>query len=108
MTVAPLVNTANAIQVAVKGESASRLAIQGSKVNFGDGSTTPVAAIDYLGSNQIGTPSAVSFRMGGGAWNNGHGKMGVYEFWVDSSGRHRIKSGAPANDTDGTIIGTQA
>lgn len=34
--------------------------------------------------------------------------LGVYAIWVDSAGKLRIKSGAPASDTDGTIIGTQS
>ena len=33
--------------------------------------------------------------------------LGAYSLWVDSSGRLRIKSGAPSSDTDGTVVGTQ-
>ena len=32
----------------------------------------------------------------------------VYYLWVDSSGRLRIKSGAPTSDTDGAVVGSQA
>lgn len=35
-------------------------------------------------------------------------RLGDYRLWVDSSGRLRIKSGAPSGDTDGTVVGTQS
>lgn len=35
-------------------------------------------------------------------------RLGNYYFWVDSSGRLRIKNGAPSSDTDGTVVGTQS
>jgi hypothetical protein len=34
--------------------------------------------------------------------------LGDYSLWVDSTGDLRIKNGAPASDTDGTIVGTQS
>jgi hypothetical protein len=34
--------------------------------------------------------------------------LGGYRLWVDSSGRLRIKNGAPTSDTDGTVVGTQS
>lgn len=34
-------------------------------------------------------------------------QLGVYQLWVDSSGRLRIKNGVPSSDTDGTVVGTQ-
>lgn len=40
-------------------------------------------------------------------WNFGPLILGAYYFWVDSSGRLRIKSGAPASETDGVVVGTQ-
>ena len=48
-----------------------------------------------------------SFGITDGTWNGGNFRMGAYYLWVDGSGRLRIKSGAPASDTDGTIVGTQ-
>lgn len=48
------------------------------------------------------------FKAGQSAWNFNPLILGVYYFWVDSSGRLRIKNGAPASDTDGTIVGTQS
>lgn len=34
--------------------------------------------------------------------------MGANALWVDATGKLRIKSGAPASDTDGSVVGTQA
>jgi hypothetical protein len=33
--------------------------------------------------------------------------LGGYHIWVDNYGKLRIKNGAPASDTDGTVVGTQ-
>jgi hypothetical protein len=44
----------------------------------------------------------------GGAWDSGHIVMGSNHIWTDGAGKARIKSGAPASDTDGTIIGAQS
>ena len=42
-----------------------------------------------------------------GTWNGGHLVLGTYHIW-QASGVLYIKSGAPANATDGTIVGTQS
>lgn len=46
-----------------------------------------------------------------GNWEKGHKVFDEgtsrYHLWVDSSGRLRIKSGAPTSSTDGTVVGTQ-
>ena len=44
---------------------------------------------------------------GNAGWNTSHIVLGIYHIWVDGSSRLRIKSSAPASDTDGTVIGTQ-
>lgn len=67
----------------------------------------------YLVSLGAGSPSwLISGVTGvvqfGGAWNGPHITLGAYHLWVDGSGKLRIKSGAPANDTDGTVVGTQS
>lgn len=33
--------------------------------------------------------------------------LGTYRLWIDTSGRLRVKNGAPASDTDGTVVGAQ-
>lgn len=43
----------------------------------------------------------------GGGWNQAHIVLGTNHLWVDSTGDLRIKNGAPASDTDGTVVGTQ-
>lgn len=42
-----------------------------------------------------------------GAWNGTPFRMGAYYLWIDATGDLRIKNSAPANDTDGTVIGAQ-
>lgn len=37
----------------------------------------------------------------GGTWNTPHIVAGVYHLWIDANARLRIKTSAPANDTDG-------
>lgn len=49
-----------------------------------------------------------AIKLGDAAWNGQPVGMGGYFLWVDSSGRLRIKSGAPSSDTDGTVVGTQS
>lgn len=44
----------------------------------------------------------------GSNWDDDHFVMGTYHLWIDSSGRLRVKNGAPTSDTDGTIVGTQS
>jgi hypothetical protein len=41
-------------------------------------------------------------------WNQSLMRLSGYYFWVDSSGRLRIKFGAPTSESDGTIVGTQS
>jgi hypothetical protein len=60
-----------------------------------------------------GTPGgSQGFRIGngasGGSWDTYHLMMGGYHLWVDSTGDLRIKSSAPAGDTDGTVVGSQS
>ncbi|OMF37427.1 hypothetical protein BK133_05065 [Paenibacillus sp. FSL H8-0548] len=43
----------------------------------------------------------------GGAYNTGHFTLGAYHFWVDSTGKLRIKNGVPTTDTDGIVVGSQ-
>ena len=45
--------------------------------------------------------------IGDGAWNGKPLLLGSSYLWVDATGDLRIKSGAPASDTDGTVVGTQ-
>jgi hypothetical protein len=45
--------------------------------------------------------------VGNAAFNGQRLRLGSYYFWVDASGRLRIKSSAPTTDTDGTVVGTQ-
>ena len=53
-------------------------------------------------------PRGGTVQVSTGVWNTGPVRMGTFYLWVDSSGRLRIKSGAPTSDTDGTVVGTQS
>jgi hypothetical protein len=63
--------------------------------------------------DMAGTPKTVLTLYGNGdlqlngLWNDGLLRLGNYYLWVDATGDLRIKSGAPASDTDGTVVGTQ-
>lgn len=59
-------------------------------------------------SSQGGLYTARQFQVGQSAWNFSPLILGTYTFWVDSSGRLRIKNGTPSSETDGTIVGTQS
>jgi hypothetical protein len=59
-----------------------------------------------LSANLAAMGSGDSFQVDG-TWNGGTFRMGSYYLWVDTSGRLRIKSGAPTSETDGTVVGTQ-
>jgi len=71
------------------------------------GSTSPDVELKRGASNRwdFGENDIVKL---GGAWNTGHLRLGDYHIWVDSTGDLRIKDGAPANDTDGAVVGTQS
>lgn len=45
-------------------------------------------------------------RVGNGTWDSPLTLNGA-SVWVDGSGKLRLKTSAPANDTDGTVVGTQ-
>jgi len=59
-------------------------------------------------SNQLQTRnSGFNAKNGAGVASGAPIIIGGYNLWVDSSGRLRIKNGAPTSDTDGTVVGTQ-
>lgn len=60
------------------------------------------------GSQMLIESNVVAGYNGTGGWDAGHVLIGGYHLWVDSLGKLRIKSGSPASDTDGVIVGTQA
>jgi hypothetical protein len=77
---------------------ASRALIDSSETRFRNatGATTR-ARIDDSG-----------IRLESHSWNGMLLRLGNYRLWIDADGKLRIKDGAPANDTDGTIVGTQS
>jgi hypothetical protein len=71
-------------------------------------STAPASQLRHpvQGGNQQSWKNQTLY-LDGMAWNASRFVMGAYNFWVDGSGRLRIKSGVPTSDTDGTVVGTQ-
>ena len=69
--------------------------------------TRSVQITNAAGELQLTPPAGYAVRAGDGAWNGRPLRLGGYYFWVDSSGRLRIKSGAPTSDVDGTVVGAQ-
>lgn len=105
LTVSPSLSTDNAIQVAVKGESNSRLAIQGAKINFGNGSGATDGALDRLGTNLIGTPSGLLFRgatIGTAAPATTPTATGLV--FVDTTNKKMYVSTGTASSADWTIL----
>lgn len=45
---------------------------------------------------------------GASTYAKGHLVLGAYHIWVNTAGKLYIKSGTPASDTDGTVVGTQS
>jgi len=78
------------------GNNPDTMAVTGG--NVGIGITSPGAKLDVNGN----------IKCGDGLWNGGHFIMGNYHLWIDTSGRLRIKNGAPTSATDGTVVGTQS
>ncbi len=62
----------------------------------------------YIASHPVSAGNLRTRGPSSGGWNGQHIVMGAYHLWIDSSGRLRIKSGAPTSDTDGTVVGTQS
>jgi hypothetical protein len=51
----------------------------------------------------------LSNRSGVSTWESGHLVFGgLHHIWVDANNKLRIKSGVPASDSDGGIVGTQS
>lgn len=62
-------------------------------------------------------PGPLGTKLNGADWNASTNTQNfvltredgtVYYLWVDSTGDVRVKSGAPASDTDGTVVGSQS
>lgn len=62
--------------------------------------------VDYITITEIASPGQSDAIMEG-TWDREHLILGTYRIWIDSTGKLRIKNGAPTSDTDGTVVGTQ-
>lgn len=91
----------------VTGDANPRLVVMPRGVGFGDGTGVYDAVLKWGAANVIAADTGDSIKVDG-SWNGGVFRLGAYYLWVDGSGLLRIKGSAPASDTDGTIVGTQA
>lgn len=69
--------------------------------------TRPTGAAGQTLTERFRVHASGIVQVSGSAWNAGHLQLGAYHLWVDGTGDLRIKSSAPASDTDGTVVGTQ-
>jgi hypothetical protein len=81
--------------------------LESGRVDFGGGSAATDVRLTRTAANQLSMADGDAFRVQG-TWDGGMLILGTYRLWVDSTGDLRIKDGAPASDTDGTIVGTQS
>jgi hypothetical protein len=61
----------------------------------------------YYSEGRFRTDASAGAQLVSSAWDYNPLILGSYYLWVDATGDLRIKSGAPASDTDGTVVGTQ-
>lgn len=79
------------------------LRLDGAAIYFGSAGDT---VLSRTAANEASMGSGDSLKVDG-TWNGGRLRLGSYHLWVDAAGALRIKSSAPASDTDGTVVGTQ-
>lgn len=87
----------------------------GNNNNYFDLTSGNLRLASQLGQRFVASSGTINFdatnyQFAGSSGATGYTKplyFGSFALWVDSSGRLRIKSGAPASDTDGTVVGTQ-
>lgn len=89
----------------IGGVKVHEVTFGGAQNNTKRGDTGP--HVWFVNAVEVARMSTLGLQTGS-TWNGPHAVLGVYHLWVDSSGRLRIKSGAPTGDTDGTIVGTQS
>lgn len=58
--------------------------------------------------NANGVGNVIMGEPTGGAWNTTHPVIGAFHLWFGGSGFLQVKNGAPANATDGTVVGSQS
>ncbi len=67
-----------------------------------------ICSMDNHGTEKFSVDKDGLTAIADGTFDKGHITLGAYHLWVSSGGKLYIKSSAPANETDGTIVGTQS
>ena len=62
---------------------------------------------EYYSEGRARVDGTAGLQLVNSNWNYNPLRMGSNYIWVDATGKLRIKNGAPAFDTDGTVVGTQ-
>jgi hypothetical protein len=107
MTLLAPYSTNDALRMQNKDDSQARFTLDSNAyLNWGPGNGAVDTRLYRSGAGVMQMGSGDHFKVDG-TWNGGVIQMGAYYLWVDSTGDLRIKSGAPANDTDGTVVGAQ-
>lgn len=96
----------NILTSKVSGDIKNRLEVRTNDIQFGDGANDPDAKLLRRSAGTLGAASGDHFQVDG-TWNGGRLLLGNYNFWVDSSGKMRIKHGPPTSDSDGQVVGSQ-
>lgn len=62
---------------------------------------------EYYSEGRVRVDGTDGLQLVASNWNYNPLRIGANYLWVDATGKLRIKNGAPAFDTDGTVVGTQ-
>lgn len=97
------------ITTKVSGDSLGRFIVNASgQLDWASGAAAPDVSLYRGAANRLDVAAGDTLRIVDGTWDGGRLQLGNYHLWVDGTGDLRIKSGAPASDTDGTVVGTQS
>lgn len=97
-----------AITVKEAATATTRLQIDASgAMRWAGYDASPDTILSRPSANLLAMASGDSFRVPG-TWDGGTLLLGTYYLWVDTSGRLRIKDGAPTSETDGAVVGAQS
>lgn len=94
--------------VSALGDTVNRFQVWGGgQLLWGPGNGAADILLSRGAANRLDLAAGDTFRVTDGTWNGGRLMLGNYHLWVDATGDLRIKSSAPASDTDGTVVGAQ-
>lgn len=107
--------TGSVVPYALQGGAATGIMFENNIISYPSATIATTSSGTLIGSyrrnGSVNKMISGTLACASDAWNGSNGSpplfLGAYSFWVDSSGKLRIKNGAPASDVDGTVVGTQ-